>query len=520
MTYFLKIDNVQRGTKTLLENVNLEFGRNERIALIGANGTGKSTLLNILFGEREGIDCSNLQTNLPDSRYYHKQELTNDKDIQFLFFPKNTEVGALYHAIYEGHAIVDDYSRYEELGGTILEEKFWRLLENLKYEPTRPLSTLSGGELMRLYLKRCEFHESEVVLLDEPSNHLDLEGKKMLSQFIENYRGTIICISHDVEFIDGLFSKLWVIENYKISSFSGNATAFFEYKKLERKKLIHKKELLRDEIKKLDHALETKKRLQDKRDHFKESRSIAKNGRICKRDEGSASGSFRPNSIRAQMNRLKNRISNTSDELSSLKTQKILNPKLQAVSLQKGGRLLLHGKKIMSFPTQVHPIEEISLERGQKLWIKGANGSGKSTLVQCLIGEGEIYSGEVKSVDNLKIVKATQLIQNDESLLNEFFDLDKESFTQVVTLFCSWGGDYESLVKNKALSFGQRVKLWLAFLSVAQFDILILDEPENHLDIVGRQGLCSFLSQYQGSLVLITHDEVVGKASNATEFAL
>lgn len=520
MTYFLKIDNVQRGTKTLLENVNLEFGRNERIALIGANGTGKSTLLDILFGELEGIDCSNLQTNLPDSRYYHKQELTNDKDIQFLFFPKHTEVGALYHAIYEGHASVDDYTRYEELRGTILEEKFWRLLENLKYEPTRQLSTLSGGELMRLYLKRCEFHESEVVLLDEPSNHLDLEGKKMLSQFIENYRGTIICISHDVEFIDEIFSKLWVIENEKVSSFRGNASAFFEYKKIEHKKLIHQKEILYDGIKKLNHALESKKRLQDKRDNFKESRSIAKNGRICKRDEGSASASFRPNSIRAQMNRLKKRISSASNELSSLKAEKLLNPKLQVASLEKGGRILLYGKNIVSFPSQLNPIEEIFLERGEKLWIKGANGSGKSTLVQCLIGEQEVYAGEVKSVDNLKILKATQLIQNDEGLLSKFFDLDKNRFTQVVTLFCSWGGDYESLVKNKALSFGQRVKLWLAFLSVAEFDLLILDEPENHLDIVGRQGLCNFLSQYQGSLVLITHDEVVGKASNATEFTL
>lgn len=520
MTYSIKIQSVQRGARTLLENLNLEFGKNDKIALIGANGTGKTTLFNIINGDLSGIECQKLQLNIPSSRYYHKQELANDKDIQSLFFPMDWEVGEFFHLIYEGKANADDFLRYEESGGPFFEEKFWRFLDISGHDPKRSLATLSGGELMRLHLKRCEFFNSELLLLDEPSNHLDDEGRRILSDFIASYKGCVICISHDRIFMDALFNKVWAIQNNRIETYSGNVSQYFNFLSQKREKDIAKKKQLIQTKKDLEAAIEFKSSLQKKRDQFKEKRSVAKNGRLCQYDVGSGSASFRPNSLTSEMARLKSRANEAIHENNAIQIEKNLNPKLKVTTNAKGAGLVLYGKNIKSFPEQKRSITEFSLHRGEKIWIRGPNGAGKSSLVECLIGERKAFEGELKDISHLRVIKASQLLFESSELLKELNDLSREDYSKVITYFCSWGGDYDSLVLNEALSSGQKVKLWLAFLSVAKFDVIILDEPENHLDIIGRNGLASFLESFDGTLILITHDEQMGKASKAKEFVL
>lgn len=437
----------------ILENVSFKLGNNKKIALVGKNGCGKSTLFKIIAGILQFDSGTVISTS--ETLAYIPQEFD---------FPETTVKEFLDSCLenpWESYKI--DIIK-DQLGFT-------------NYTDSQLISTLSEGQKMKLKLTQIMLLDPTVLLIDEPTNHLDIDGILWFEEYIKNLNKTVLMISHDRQFLNNIVSEVWEIENKKLTVFVGN----YDNYKEEKAKLIGK---WNDE-----YILFQKKKakLQALYDRF--------------------AGTY---GVKAVKSRIAREIEGTNEKLP------YISKKIKEIDFKPG---VTHSKRMVQFKGMSKSYDgqnfifnnfDFELRGGEKIWLFGPNGAGKSTLVRMILGLESPSSGEVNIGENLSIgyfaQKQNQLVY-DKSLLDNFLDITHCEYSEVFGALkrFSFEGD-ELKLRVRDLSPGQRARFAFAIFTYHKYDMLILDEPDNHLDIETKEVIENSLREYNGTLFLISHD--------------
>jgi ATP-binding cassette subfamily F protein 3 len=483
-------------TQSVLEGVSFFVDTGRKVALIGANGTGKTTVLRMIAGlERPDSGSVSL---LPGARvgYLPQDPLVEEEgtvfeaarlpspalkaawaELQRLEAALDGVDEAKLEALVEAHG--EAQHCFEGLGGYGAEARAREVLGGLGFREAdweKPVRVLSGGEKTRLALTQILVLEPDLLLLDEPTNHLDLEAVEWLQEYMRRYPGAALIVSHDRYFLDHVVTHVVELENRKASSFSGNYRAFAEKKAQLRAIQAEQYRLQQREIERLE---EIAKRLFSYR-LFNASRSrlkmIERMPKVEKPVENRAA-------IRFQ----------TAPALQSY--QEVLT--VRDLCRRFGERTLFAG---LSF--QVY--------RGERLGIIGPNGSGKTTLLKMIAGEGRPDAGRIVSGNNVRVRYFAQDLGDlnpENTVLEELLSTVELTLKECCDLLGRFQLGGEALEKSVAvLSGGERCRLSMAKLFAERPNLLILDEPTNHLDIPTREAVEEALQEYQGTVLFASHD--------------
>jgi len=497
----------------LFNAINLTLNKGEKANLIGANGTGKSTLLKLIAAQ------NNSAIHIEGISYYLPQIKTIDTENTTIYeaLAVNKKLIALQQ-ILKGSINEQDYIDLND--DWQIEEKIQQALSFWQIESidlTKKMNQLSGGQQMRIYFAAILIHQPDILLLDEPTNHIDVQTKHLLFQFIEQYKGSILLVSHDIELLNKQ-SISFELTTQNLKKYQGNYDAYKAQKKEELIAIQHKIDYLNKDIKQV--KVQQQKLLQ------KQQKAVSQN----KKAEQKAG---LPKIV---INTLKNAAENSSaknTELQQNKKHKLQDELWQAKTHLEQLKPLnfsfnnsnLHSKKVLFTLKNVNYIykntdktiwkETLNLEirSGERILIEGKNGCGKSTLLNVLAGKLQptigsierfttniIYLDQFYSLLNLTKTVLEQAQEFNHQLLSEM-DLKN-------TLF-QYGFSPEIWHKPiHQLSGGERLRLSIGYLNLAftAIDVLLLDEPSNNLDIYGLEHLYSALKTYQGTIIFISHD--------------
>jgi ATP-binding cassette subfamily F protein 3 len=462
----LKVSNLTiQYVKLLFSDLSFILGNNEKVGLIGFNGTGKSTLLRIIAG-LEQPDKGKIEL-INERCGYLPQEFDFTAD-----FAKNTLVGEVLESF------VDD-PRTEMYKVT----KALSRLEFLDVDFYQEVDTLSHGQKMKLYLAKLLVQQATILLLDEPTNHLDIYGILWLEKFIKQFEGMCIIVSHDRAFLNGVVDKIFEIDEQKLEIFEGNYDDYLEQKDL----LVEKRE--------------TSFRLQEKkRQKFEDMLVLIRK---------QSSGKKQASALKSVRTKIAREID--AKEISAYKEQKIKGLELKGAT--HSSKLVVKVQHLDFHYAAGKPLfedAELEIFGKERVWFYGANGIGKSTLVKLITQELKPDNGKVAIGDNIRWVYFSQ----DQSHLP--YDLTVEEY-----FLQKAGVDYQRSfgilrnfmfdkdmrkVKISKLSPGQRARLSFAVFSQKEYDFMILDEPTNHLDIKSKEVIEEALRDFQGSILLISHD--------------
>ncbi|MHA6250084.1 ribosomal protection-like ABC-F family protein [Pontibacter sp. CAU 1760] len=506
----------------LFSNINLTVNSQDKIALIGNNGAGKSTLLKLIAGE---LQYSDGQLKVDSEPYYVPQifgqynHLTVAQALRI-----ESKLNALKE-IFDGNVtesnmdLLDDDWTIEDRCNEALN--YWQLNS---FELTQKMGTLSGGQKTKVFLAGISIHQPELVLLDEPSNHLDVLGRRLLYDFIQSAKSTLIVVSHDRKLLN-LLNTVCELTSSGIKVYGGNYGFYLEQKQVESNALNqdiqNKEKALRKAKEKEREALERQQKLDSRGKGKQEKAGVA----------------------RIMMNTLRNNAENSSSKMKSVHAEKIggISQDLQALrsTLPDSDKMkfgfdssALHKGKILftaaniNFSYERRPLWKDSLSfqitSGERIALKGRNGSGKTTLIKIILEmlephSGAIYRAESKSVyidqdyslldNHLNVYEQSQ--QFNSSALQEHeikTRLNRFLFTKD-----DWGKPCS------ALSGGERMRLMICCLTISNQspDIIILDEPTNNLDIQNIEILTAAINEYQGTLIVVSHDETFLEQINA-----
>ena len=374
--------------------------------------------------------------------------------------------------------------RYIAQGGYELEEKFKKICSGFKFDNDflkKQYNSLSGGQKMIVNLATILLKNPSILLLDEPTNHLDIETLEWLENFLIEYKGTILLISHDRYFLDKVTTKTILLENGHTKIYFGNYSYFLEE---DERRTLAEFEMYKTQQKQIEKMKESIKKL-------REFGRIAKNEMFFKRAK----------SIEKRLEKI---------EVLEKRENKKLPIKINSCS--KAGNDILVIKNLNKNYGDNIIFKHFSMEvyRGEKIQLKGKNGSGKSTLIKIILGKDNDFSGDIKINPSVKIGYIPQEIKfNNESdtILEYFLENYDGSETEVRNFLAQYMFYGENVFKRlKELSGGERVRLLIAKLVLKQTNFLILDEPTNHLDISTRELLEENLTEYKGTILFVSHD--------------
>jgi ATP-binding cassette subfamily F protein 3 len=482
-----------RGPRVLIEDANLQIHAGWRVGLVGANGSGKSSLFALLRGElhAETGDCE-LPSNWRIASVSQETPALEQPAIDYVL-DGDAELRAIERAIgeadagHDGHALAELHARLESIDGYAARARAASLLAGLGFDPAsldRPVASFSGGWRMRLNLGRALLSRAELLLLDEPTNHLDLDAVVWLERWLAGYRGTMLLVSHDRDFLDGCVTHVAQIESGRITLYSGNYSAFEEQRAA---------------------------RLAVQQAMFeKQQRAISHMNAFVTRFRAKAS------KARQAQSRLK-----ALDRLERIAPAHVDAPfDFEFPPPERApDPLLTLEEAVLGYPGR--PVLErlqISLRPGARLGLLGPNGAGKSTFVKTVAGEIEPLAGRRLEGHGLAIgyFAQHQLEQLDPEASPLQHLQRVEPRTRELELRTYLGSfDFRGAMADAAVgafSGGEKSRLALALIVRRRPNLLLLDEPTNHLDLEMRHALTRALAEYDGSLVLVSHDRALLRA--------
>ena len=500
MNYRIVNGAVSYGAETILEEINIEIKEKDKIAIVGRNGAGKSTLLNAIINNdmlEEGIgeekfnvfkqgnpvigylkqiefkDTS--KTLLDEVLEAYKPIIELEEKIKNLEEKLKTDTS---EELIKAYTLARD--RYEIMDGYTYKKEYQTIIRKFgfsKEDEQKKISEFSGGQKTRIAFIKLLISKPDILLLDEPTNHLDIETIEWLESYLKNYPKAVVIVSHDRMFLNKIVNKVYEIEYAAVTEYKGNYSAFEIQKRMNYEKQLKDFEFQQKEIKRLTAIAD---RFRYKPTKAKMALSKLKQvERMVKIEEP---------------NRYDLKTFHTNFSLKKESGKNVLNVKDLEIGYDK-------------------PLANLSFDvlKGQKLAIIGANGIGKSTLLKTLMGRVQKLSGEFEFGYNVEKEYFDQELafSNSKSTIfdefsNKFPALNDREVRSALAAFLFTGEDV--FKKIEVLSGGEKVRLKLCEIFKKGPNLMLLDEPTNHMDIVGKESLENILKEYEGTLIFVSHD--------------
>ncbi|MDE3999823.1 ABC transporter ATP-binding protein [Glaesserella parasuis] len=499
MIFFTDL-TLKRGQTILLEQANATIHTGQKVGLIGKNGCGKSSLFALLKNElqAEGGDASypknwsitwvNQETPALD---ISALDYVIQGDREYTQLTAQLEQANLEN---NGNLIATLHAQLDTIDAWTIQSRAATLLNGLSFSTEQlqlPVKSFSGGWRMRLNLAQALICRSDLLLLDEPTNHLDLDAVIWLERWLSNYRGTLLLISHDRDFLDPIIDRVLHIEQQKLFDYTGNYSSF----EIQRAtKLAQQNAAYQQQQQKITH-------LQKFIDRFKAKATKAKQAQ---------------SRVKAleKMELIAPAYADSPFSFEFREPLSLPNPLLmmEKVSAGYGERTVLQSVKLNLVP-------------GSRIGLLGRNGAGKSTLIKLLAGEIQAQSGHTQLAKGVQLGYFAQhqldTLRADESALWHLARLAPEKTEQELRNYLGGFAFHGDKVKQAVSSFsgGEKARLVLVLIVWQRPNLLLLDEPTNHLDLDMRQALTEALTQYEGSLVIVSHDRHLLR-STVNEFYL
>jgi ATP-binding cassette subfamily F protein 3 len=498
----LKITNgcIAFGENIVLSGIDFEINKGEKIALVGRNGCGKTTLLKLIVGEYELtkldngevssiVKSGNISIGYLSQVAFEDETITLEDEVKKAYkdlielktrmesllkeLEKNPTGKALtkYSELQERFKLLDGYSYKKEYETAIRQFGF------TDEEKDKPLSDFSGGQRTKIAFIRLLLSKPDVLLLDEPTNHLDINAIEWLEKYLKTYKNAVVIVSHDREFLDKTVNIVYEIEWGKITKYIGNYTDFAKKKRID---------------------WETQRK-----EFIEQQKKIAHLNKFVERFRYKASKASMAQSKLKQIERLDNVKMPETPNTKSFHTN--FEPETKSAELVLSAKDLTIGYN--------KPLSTLSLNimRGEKIGIIGGNGLGKSTFLKTITNRVPPLSGTFTIGDRVKIGYFDQQMaqfKSGKNVLEEFWDeFPKLTHTQARSALGAFLFTQDDVFKPvNALSGGEKVRLELCKIFQRRPNFLILDEPTNHMDIIGKETLEKILQDYTGTLLFVSHD--------------
>lgn len=488
------------GEQRLFENMNFEIQKGDRVGLIGVNGSGKTTLFKILSGEytpSDGIVVINKDVtvgymeqhvcrNLDSSAYDEVMTVFND------LIEMESELEGLNALIGSVHDELDDmverqtflHDEFTRCGGLTCRSRTRSALLGLGFDDEKmklPISSLSGGQRAKLQLAKLLLCGADLLLLDEPTNHLDAESIEWLETFLTESNSSYIVISHDRYFLDRTTNKTFEIENRRMTRYNGNYTVYLPQKEEHMLAMQRKYDNTMNEIHRLEGIVEQQRRW-NREKNIKTAESKMKV--IERLEKGLEKPENAPGAIRFDLG-IKNQ--SGKDVL-----------EVHDISLSFSGQELFRNVSM-------------DIKRGERIFILGPNGCGKTSLLKTVLGKYRADSGYIRFGEGVKTGYYDQIqtgMDSEKTVFEEISDhFPAMTNTEIRSTLARFLFKNDDVFKPlNTLSGGERARVLLTELMLGKANLLLLDEPTNHLDINSCQALESALKDYEGTLIIVSHD--------------
>ena len=515
MLYQIHNGSVMYGADTILRDINFEVRNNrEKIAVVGRNGSGKTTLLKLILGEIDLVkrdsdeDIYIAKTGDPKIGYlkqmtFDDESLTLEEEVKKVFKPikdieRSMEEMVVKMETDHSPELVERYTKLQEqfnyIGGYYYEKEYEVVLKKFGFtndDKKKPLSEFSGGQLTKIAFVKLLLEKPDILLLDEPTNHLDIETVEWLEGYLKDYPRAVVLVSHDRMFLDNIVDVVYEIEYGKIKRYSGNYTKFMELKRAAYEKQKKDYEAQQQEIKRLETIVER----------------------------------FKNTPTKVAMTRSKLKAIEHMEKIDCPDRYDTKSFHASFVPKRETGKDVLFTDKLGIGYTDLLETVSLDMKKGEKIGIIGGNGIGKSTFLKTIIGEINPLSGEYKFGVNVDIGYYDQQMarySSEKTVLDDYWDefprLTETEARNDLGAFLFTGEDVFKQVNM--LSGGERVRLALCKIFKTGPNFLILDEPTNHMDIVGKETLESMLKDFDGSVIFVSHDRYFVKsvANRVLEF--
>ena len=479
-----------RGVRELIADASVQIHPGWRVGLTGANGSGKSSVFALLRGElqAERGDCD-VPVTWRIASVAQETPALDTAAIDYVL-DGDTELRTLEGELadaetaHAGETIAELHVRLDDIGGYSARARAAALLAGLGFgdsEIERPVREFSGGWRMRLNLAQALISRADLLLLDEPTNHLDLDAVVWLEQWLSGFKGTLVVVSHDRDFLDGCVTHIANIQSAKLTLYTGNYSAFEDARAAQ---LAAQQATYEKQTRVIAHMESFVARFRAKATKAKQAQSRLK--------------------ALARMERIAAAHVDTPFEFSFPQPERSPNTLiyLNKISVSYGERAVLRDI-------------EMTLAPGARIGLLGPNGAGKSTLIKLLAGELQPSSGQRSEGRGLVIGYFAQhqleQLRPDESPLQHLLRLEPQTREQDLRDYLG-GFDFRGSMADRPVapfSGGEKSRLALALLVRRKPNLLLLDEPTNHLDLEMRQALTAALAEYEGSMVLVSHDRAL-----------
>ena len=500
MLYQISNGAVAFGDDVILHSIDFEIRNTEKIAIVGRNGCGKTTLLKLISGEveMEKLDSDEsafiAKAGNPEIGYlkqiaFDDPDVTLEQEVRKCFVKMDERKAELARAAAElEHDYSDEkvarYTAMEEAfkddGGYYYEKEYEVMIRKFGFsddERKKPIRDFSGGQQTKIAFIKLLLSKPDILLLDEPTNHLDVTTIEWLEGYLKSYPKAVVVVSHDRMFLDNVVDVVYEIEYGTARRYQGNYTNF-----IARKKENYDKQM---------------------KDHIAQQKEIERLQRMVTRFKGKPTKTSMAQSKQKAIDRMV--IIEAPDKYDNKTFHANFQPEKET-----GNDVLYTSELAIGYD---HPLSVVSLDlkRGEKLGILGGNGLGKSTFLKTIVGKIPALSGEYRFGTNVQIGYFDQkmaMYTSNKTVLDDFWDeypnLTETEARNALGAFLFSG---EDVFKNvNMLSGGEKVRLALCKILKTRPNVLVLDEPTNHMDIVGKETLESMLKDYKGTLIFVSHD--------------